>query len=126
MTTKITNFTEANVRSLQAELKDTLNELGKKYGINITPVGNFRYSTNTFTTKIEGSAMADTFTMIKLGGNISLKLAEQIERLGLNVSAGNMQLVDYRPRNRKYPFIYHQNGQHYKCSEAEAKRIFSA
>jgi len=50
------------------------------------------------------------------------------EEMGLTTDMRNaMQLVDIKPQNRKYPFIYKdcRNHYRYKCTVARAKQMFS-
>lgn len=97
------------------QLRADLNELLANHNLGFEfSVGNIRYSETEASIKLVAKvigAKSETETLIELEAN----------RLGLTLERVNgKQLVGYKPRNHKYPFIYELGGIRYKCSSTQA------
>lgn len=114
---KYSSFDKKNLQVLRTEI----NALLKAHGIEglEMSVGNCKFSSGDATfqlsVKIEG---AKTF-------NETL-LESQMAFYNLQKTASNgAVLVEYLPKNHKYPFVYAYGGKRYKCDERTARMMFA-
>jgi hypothetical protein len=117
---KVTKFDKATLRALRADLQKVLAQYGSNANIDFS-IGNIKFS----------SAECDIKIKAKIVGAVTLTdtlLAAQIKRLGLvTTNKQGDTLVEYRARNRAYPFIYRTAaGKQYKTSELSVKLRFKA
>lgn len=124
MTEQLSAFNQDNLARIRADIETALQSVAEKHGIRLVQTKT-RYTRNTFSSTIEGKIMVDTLTMLKVGASVPVQLVNAMEKHGLKATAGSRTLVDYKARNRKYPFIYTENGSRYKCSAEQAKLIFA-
>ena len=110
-------FDKNTLKILRSAMQKALDEAG--LGNLEFNVGNMKYSSAEvkiqITAKIEGKK---TIT--------DVMLEEQIRVHNLKREVGGRVLVEFKPSNHKYPFIFEQNGKRYKCSTMQAKAYFAA
>lgn len=80
-------------------------------------IGNMQYSDTEANIKINVKIQG-----AKSQGAKTLETYMQINNL--TKIKGKCELVEYRSRNRKYPFIFKENTKRYKCSKSQAKIYF--
>ncbi len=127
---KAVEFTKANLQDLRKDLDAVLSRYRAESGVHFN-VGNISFSASEATIKLTArladatgvirSANADAFNVFAKLDSISLKLNEQ----GVSKTLGNVRFVDYKSRNRKYPYIVEQisTGSRYKMDAHQARRI---
>lgn len=120
---KVAEFNKATLKDFRTELDAVLEKFGKKIGVELS-AGGIRYGTNSVTVKVEGLlvgsqskevAAIDMFTTFK--ENDIIKVAQ----------LGEVKIVGYKPRNRKYPYIVEtvKGGKRYKLSETQVANRLS-
>lgn len=121
-------FEKNTLNALTKELEVAMNEVLKQHGVTGRFAGgNFtefeakiKFQLNIATTEAKENKMAETENRMKAYANI----------YGLTVKSkdGSKLLVDYKPRNHKYPFIYLEarTGKRFKTTLESAKRMFAA
>jgi hypothetical protein len=119
--TKFTSFDKTNLKALRAEMQAVL----EKYGVSSNlefEVGSMRFA----------SAEVDIKVSAKVRGAKTLSdgiLESKAKALGLKMkNKDGDQLVEYKTRNWKMPFVYKSgtDGKLYKCDERGAKIRFAA
>jgi len=124
MTKQVTSFKKVNITAIKRDIDKAIAKIGEKYGIRLS-ADSLRYSEEWFTAKVTGKVKADAFKMLKVGGDVSMQLARKLEEHGLIANKDGKTLIDYKSRNRKYPFIYTDGDARYKCCASQAKALFS-
>jgi hypothetical protein len=119
--TKFASFDKKNLAALRAEMNAVLQKYGASANLEIE-VGHMRFSSAEVEIKVNAKVKgAKTFN--------DTILESQIAALGLKMKnkAGD-QLVEYKTRNWKMPFVYKSgaDGKLYKCDERMAKLRFAA
>lgn len=120
MTTTFQNFNRKNLSELRAEMAQVLQKYGVDANLDIS-VGNMRFSDAEVEIKVTAKVKGAKTMTDKL-------LESEAKRLGLKMKnrAGD-RLVEYKPRNWKFPFVYvAANGKRYKCDEDSAKMRFAS
>lgn len=112
----VTTFDKSTLQALRSEMQSVLD----KFGANLQfEVGNMRFSEAEVDIKVKA--------VIKGKRTRSdSQLESMVKMLGLKMenSSGD-RLVKFKASNTKYPFIFERNGKSYKCSEKQAKFLFS-
>ena len=118
---KITSFNRNNCGDVRRVLEQALQDAGIE-GVIITTRGG-TYSNESFNFKV----VVQT-TAVGADGNTigsSLKHAMQMHNLSRTVADDGSILIDYHPRNRKFPFIVEAGGKRWKYTEFQAKQAFT-
>lgn len=106
---KVTSFNRQNIRQINSEIESALASIAKKYGVELS-VGNTRFTSSNFSTKIEVATIASNGTVMtkealdfnryrSLKG-IQLNLGDSFQRNGKTYT-----VVGYKPRSHKYPVL---------------------
>ena len=112
---KIKEFNKATLKEFRTELDALLEKFEKKSGVELKAAG-IKYGSNTITVGVEGKITGtlskeaqalELFTKFKEGDII------KIDQLG------EVKLVGFKSKNRKYPFIVEaiNTGKRYKLSQ---------
>jgi len=110
-------FDKKNLKVLREVMNAALAEAGFE-GLSFE-VGNAKYE----------QAEANFQVKVKIEGleTVSDKMLEaEVRRLGLVMEKEGRKLIDYKPRNHKYPFIMEDGGKRYKLSGIQARAYFGA
>jgi hypothetical protein len=122
---KVTSVNEKVCQDLRNEMNELLSKYGKTIGMEIS-VGNMSFSNSDI--KIKVQATVEGGVTIE-ESQMSLHLNSMIGRYNLNSKVKHKgqiyELVGYKSRNRKYPFIYSKGGQNFKCDMTQVEIIFS-
>jgi len=126
--TKIETFTKANAKEIQAEVMNSVNEALAKFGVKAQFGGGSFQDVEIklkLTLKLESENTPEKIAEAR--DKVAEAAKDLVKRFGINpVSAdGTKQIVDYKPRNTKYPIIYLKNGKRYKTSLSRAKYDFA-
>ena len=116
---KIKSFDKATLKALRAEMDAVLAKYGKKTGLDFE-VGNMRFTETEVDIKVKAKV-----TGAKSRAEQGLEVFAKLYGFKLTNSNGD-RLVEFKERNRKYPFIFERNGKRYKCSESQARDLFAA
>lgn len=106
---KVTSFDRQNIREINNEIETALALIAKKYGVEVN-VGNTRFTSNNFTTKVEvatvtssGTVMtkeAQDFNRYQSYKGILLNLGDSFQRNGKTYT-----IIGYKPRSHQYPIL---------------------
>lgn len=116
------NFTRSNVRQMQVEIAEVLNNYGFK-NVEFADNGGARFSSNECTFKVVG----------KIAGTLSRgesRLAQMAAVYGISditkVGPKGEKLTEFVDRRHKYPFGYVTvRGAQFKATVDQAKRMFA-
>lgn len=116
---KITEMTRPAIKAMRPEIEAALEEFAKSLGLEIS-LGNASYMANEVSFKLTAKISGAETQGEKLLSAFGYK-AGQIVTCG---SLGKVRLVEYKQRNRKYPFIVETmgaagKGKRYKVSERQ-------
>lgn len=116
---KLNNKTD--LATIRRELDETLKAFAAEHdGIQKFGLGNIRYEADGSFFTVTLSCYADGATTDPAEAD----LKRYAETFGFNVdkvfriNGKPAKLVGYKPRNRKYPFIYESEGRRYKTSRS--------
>ena len=127
---KAVQFTKSNLNDLRSDLDKVLSKYSNEAGIHCN-VGSIRFGEREANIKLTvslpstngmfTSAEEEAFNMFSRVDSISVGLHE----VGSSSSLGNVKMVGYKSRNRKYPYIVEQvsTGSRYKISTSSARSI---
>jgi hypothetical protein len=110
-------ITKAQLTVLRKEMQAALNKAGiADFDLE---VGNMRFGADEVTIKVQGKLKGVTTKTDRV-------FEQKVRQLGLKmVGEKGKQLTGYAPSRYKYPFSYTTvRGARYKCSEADAVRMF--
>ena len=113
---KITQFDKGTLKDFRTELDILLKKYEKKCGVELKS-GGIRYTSNTVTVKVEGKVegtLTDEAKTLELFSDFKFGDRIRIDQLG------EVKLVGYKTRSRKYPFIVEavHTGKRYKLSQS--------
>ena len=114
---KIEKFDKRNLNKVAARMDEVLKEMGFE-GVSFrVNGGTFEDAKVTFKVegRIKGARTRDQYFLDSI-----------IEARGLVKEKNGRKLVDYKARNRKYPYIYEEAGKLYKCDDRRVTMLFSA
>lgn len=123
-------FTSLEADNMRQDMERALAEVAKKYGA-VANVGNIRYGDN-LSTKITFSKMSENkhgeFVMTKeaktfLARAESLGFRKDVLGETLIYRGKAIVITGYNTRARTYPISYTENGDRYKCSEGQMKKM---
>ena len=127
---KAVQFTKSNLDDLRKDLDTLLSKYSKEAGIHFN-IGSIRFSEREANLKLTASlpstggmftsAEEEAFDMFSRIDSISVGLHE----VGSSRTLGNVKMVGYKSRNRKYPYIVEQvsTGSRYKLSTSSARSL---
>ena len=127
---KAVQFTKSNLNDLREDLNKVLSKYSSEVGIHCN-VGDIRFSEREANIKLTVSlpstngifttAEEEAFDLFSRLDSISVGLHE----VGTSRRLGEVKMVGYKARNRKYPYIVEQvsTGSRYKLSKSSARSI---
>lgn len=118
--TAYTNFNKKNLKELRAKIEKSLREAGIE-GVEFN-LGNIRFSEHDCKIELMAKIVGK-----KTQSEAAIENIAQIMGLKVRNAKGD-ELVEYKSRNWKYPFVYvsGSDGHRYKCDEKTAERLFAA
>jgi len=127
---KAVQFTKSNLDDLRKDLDAVLSKYSKEAGVHFN-IGSIRFSEREANLKLTASlpstggmfttAEEEDFDLFSRLDSISVGLHE----VGSSRTLGNVKMVGYKSRNRKYPYIVEQvsTGSRYKLSTSSARSL---
>lgn len=115
----IAKFDKTTLQSIRRELNAVLAKYGNESGIELS-LGNIKFTEAEFEGKLNAKIVG-----AKTRSDSLLESVVKSQGLCINGIGGKV-LVEYKPRNYKYPYVYELNGKRYKCSAVNANIYFKA
>lgn len=121
-------FTSQSLVQLSEDINSALDQVAQKHGITSLTLGNIQYDDTEFTGKVKAVINNESHQKQKQNRLVdALKLydlpLEFADHTFRDDKIGVVELVEYKSRNRKYPFIVKdQNGKRWKLSTMQMRR----
>jgi hypothetical protein len=122
MSVKIKQFDKPLLKSIRTQLDKKLEELGKEFGITIK-AGNFSYSSNTVSMKLEGTIDGKLTRDQQAIETYSKLLTGRELKYGSVVGA--YKVVAFKTRSSKLPWIVENAKGEYKVSTEQLNIYFN-
>lgn len=108
---KIQKFDRQNLKVLRTELTDVLKSVENKYGIKIS-LGAMTFDSNEFRVKMTcNTENSGALRLVEgITSNPNSVIGKRVMLKGGKIGT----VVDYKPRNYKYPYIVETGGKRYK------------
>lgn len=113
----VTKFDRPTLKALRSEMQAVLD----KFGANLDfEVGNMSFDDTEVSikvkAKVKGAQTMEDLMLVKFA---------QLDGIKNLTNAKGQRLVMYKSRSPKYPYVYQDGSKMYKCSTAQAKRLFA-
>lgn len=114
---KFTEFDKKNLRALRLEMQKLLDKYGAESNLTFQ-VGNMNFTSSDVNIKVSAKIIGAESREDKL-------LKQMMKMYNLQeTGVGGQKLVGYKPKNRKYPFIYEHRGKLYKQELSMTRLMF--